>query len=411
MRDGLIAALDIGSSKVCCLIAVAENDAPPRVIGIGHQVSNGVRNGMIIDMDAATQAVVGAVHAAEQMAGETVDSVVVALTGAPPVSSVVEAEAAIAGEQITDHDVRHVLAQGRGMAAQDEHTLLHAIPLTYGIDGQFGIRDPRGMFAGSLSVQMHLVSAAMPAVRTLQTCVRRAHLGIDSPVAAGYAAGLACLVEDERDLGVTVLDMGAGRTSIGVFFDGALVFADTVPVGGGHVTNDIARGLSTPLSQAERMKTLYASALPAPADAQEVIDVPQVGENGRRDAQQVPRSILSTIVQPRLEETFELVRDRLEQNGLAKSAGRRVVLTGGASQLQGVRELAGLILDRQVRIGQPIGIAGLAESTGGPAFAQCAGLVLYAVRASREPSLQVVTKPKPAGLLGRVGHWVKESFS
>ena len=178
---------------------------------------------------------------------------------------------------------------------------------------------------------------------------------------------------------MTCLDMGGGTTSLAVFVSGQLVHTEIIPVGGLHVTNDIARGLSTPISYAERMKTLYGSAIPSPADDREMLRVPLVGEDEDGASNQVPRSMLIQIVQPRLEETLELVRSHLEKSGFDKMAGRRVVLTGGASQMQGVRDLAGLVLDKQVRLGRPVGLHGLPEAAGGPAFSTCAGLIRYAL--------------------------------
>jgi cell division protein FtsA len=214
------------------------------------------------------------------------------------------------------------------------------------------------------------------------------------------------------ELGVTVIDMGGGTTTIGVFFDSNLIFADSVPVGGAHVTNDIARGLSTPIAHAERMKTLYGSALSSPADERETITVPQVGEDDDTQASHVPKSLLVGIIGPRLEETFELVRNRLEASGFDKLAGRRVVLTGGACQLPGVRELAGLILDKQIRIGRPLRVKGLAEATGGPAFATCVGLLHFATseRAETPRQARLLAGGEGAGLFGRVGAWLRENF-
>ena len=213
------------------------------------------------------------------------------------------------------------------------------------------------------------------------------------------------------DLGVTVIDMGAGTTSLAVFFDGHVVYTDSVPIGGGHVTNDIARGLSTPLAHAERMKTLYGNCLATPADEREIIKLPQVGEeeNGLMNA--IPRSILIGIIQPRLEETFELVRSRLESSGFDKVAGRRVVLTGGASQLSGVRELSALVLDKQVRMGRPLRIHGLADATNGQAFATSSGLLSYAL----ETDADALRPGKPreqasTGLIGRFGTLLKDNF-
>ena len=196
-----------------------------------------------------------------------------------------------------------------------------------------------------------------------------------------------------------------------VFYDGNLVFTDSVPVGGAHVTNDIARGLSTPVAHAERMKTLYGSAIASAADERELITVPQVGEEDENQANHVPRSLLVGIISPRLEETFEMVRDRLESSGFDKIAGRRVVLTGGACQLPGTRELAALILDKQIRIGRPLRIEGLAEATGGPAFSTSAGLVHFALSERAEtPRRGRALTEEPGGLFVRVGHWIRENF-
>jgi cell division protein FtsA len=267
------------------------------------------------------------------------------------------------------------------------------------------------MFGDRLGVDMHVVTAAAGAVRNLTNCVSRCHLEIKALVVSPYASGLATLVEDEMDLGVTVIDMGASTTSIAVFFDGHVVYTDSISIGGAHVTNDIARGLSTPLVHAERMKTLYGNCLATPADEREIIQVPQVGEEEAGITNPIPRSILIGIVQPRIEETFELVRSRLEASGFDKIAGRRVVLTGGASQLGGVRELAALVLDKQVRMGRPIRIHGLADSTNGPAFATAAGLLNYALQAEPETLKTSRSQQDPnAGFIGRLGSWLKENF-
>ena len=410
-RSGVIAALDIGSSKICCLIGKIEDSGRPSVIGIGHQLSRGVKNGAIVDMDEAEMAILTAVHAAEKMSAETIDEVMINLSGGYPASQTVGVEVAIAGHEVGDADLRRVLEHGRGIDVGPDRQVVHSIPVGYTIDGNRGIRDPRGMYGDRLGVTMHIVTAAAGAARNIATCVNRCHLEVSALVVSPYASGLATLVEDEKDLGVTVIDMGGGTTSIAVFFDGQVVFTDTIAIGGNHVTSDIARGLSTPLAHAERMKTLYGSALTSPSDERELINVPQIGEDGSGHPNQVAKSILVGIIQPRLEETFELVRARLEASGFDKIAGRRVVLTGGAAQLTGARELAQLVLDKQVRMGRPIRIAGLAESTAGPAFSTVAGLIAYAMR--REAELRPQLRPERAhaqGLFLRVGGWLRENF-
>lgn len=409
-RNGLIAALDVGSSKVCCFIARADGGTL-RVIGIGHQLSRGLRNGNVIDMDQAEQSIRAAVETAERMCGETIRDVFVSVNAGTPQSHSVGVEVAIDGHEVTDHDVGLVLDQGRRHEHAGDREIVHSIPVGYTIDGSRGIKDPRGMACERLGVNMHVITAGSGPLRNLSTCVARGHLRIAGRIVAPFAAGLACLVEDEMDLGVTLLDMGGGTTSLAVFYDGQLVHVDVVPLGGHHVTNDIARGLSTPLAHAERLKTLYGTVLPSPSDDTETIDVPQVGETDDHAHNQVPRSILTGIIKPRLEETLEQVRERLVQSGFEKLAGRRVVLTGGASQLQGVRELAARILDKQVRLGRPIRVGGLAEATGGPAFSACAGLLSYAQQQAAERVIRLPEpEPAPSGAMSRIGRWLRTNF-
>jgi cell division protein FtsA len=415
-KHGLITALDIGSSKIACFIARINEGGAIRVVGIGHHASAGVRSGVISDVDAAEETILATVHAAEQMAGETIDSVLVNLSGGAPHSDILHYDVSIAGHEVGDADMRKVLAQGHAACQTDDRELIHCIPVGYTIDGARGIRDPRGMYGERLGVSMHVITAMTGAVRTLITCLNRCRLEVSDIVLAPYSAGLAALVDDEINLGATVIDMGAGTTSMAVFYDGHLIHADSVPVGGSHVTMDIARGLSTPLAHAERMKTLYGNAIASGSDDRELIDVPLMGEEDRDQANHVPRSMLVSIIRPRLEETFELLRGRLEMAGHDRIAGRRVVLTGGASQLQGVPELAADILDKQVRRGRPLKVAGLADSTGGPAFAACAGLLAFAARRPDEaPTVlaQARSRPtaeEPNGLVGRFGSWLRENF-
>lgn len=415
-KTGTIAALDIGSSKICCFIARVDEHGRPRIVGIGQQASHGVRAGAVVDMEAAEMAIRSAVDAAERMAGETLEQVVVNLSGGNPASNTVGVEVSINGHAIHDEDLQRALEPHRLTHALNGHAghgreIVHSIATGYAVDGTRGIQDPRGMYGEQLGVSMHVVTAASGPMKNLMHCIERCHLDVATVVVSPYAAGLASLVEDETDLGVTLIDMGGGTTTIAVFGEGEVLHTDVVPVGGQHVTNDIARGLSTSRVHAERMKTLYGHAVAAAADERETIEVPQVGEEDSGATQQVPRSLLTGIIQPRLEETFELVRSRLEASGAERIAGRRVVLTGGASQLPGIRDLASLVLDKQVRIGRPIRVNGLAEATNGPAYATCAGLLTYAVEA--ETAAPRASRPEarePGNVLGRLGHWLREHF-
>ena len=430
-QGNVLAALDVGSSKIACFIARTERDAsgPPRVIGIGHHVSDGVRNGAVSNIETLQHAISQAVATAEHMAGEQIERVTVNIAGALLASQTVSIELPLHDRDVTEADLQRIIAQGQTMAPEDLQgrplELIHALPVHYTLDNQKGIRDPVGMTGSLLQAQLHLVSAAFGPARTLTTAIARCHLEVEKLVAAPYASGLACLVEDEMDLGSLVVDMGAGTTSFAVFFDGNMVFADGLAVGGAHVTNDIARGLTTSLANAERLKTLYGNAMTSAMDEREIIDVPLLGEDGPENANHLPKSHLIRIIQPRLEEIFELLRTRMERSGFSEVAGRRVVLTGGASQLPGVRELAQRILDKQVRLGRPLRVTrplsptsksggasftGLAEATSGPSFATTAGLLAVAMQPELASSGGFGDLIGNGNLIGRVGQWMKQNM-
>jgi cell division protein FtsA len=412
-RPGLIAALDVGSTKICCFVARIDGSGGIRVIGIAHQVAQGIKAGLIVDMEAAERSIRATVDAAERMAGDTVERVYVNLPGGDMHSELLREEIQLGSGQISDSELLRILQQARSRAASrvGERDLVHTLPAGFAIDGTAGYRDPRGMHGDRLTVGLHAVSVASGPRRNLQQAAAICHLDIEREVLTPYAAGLAALVEDETDLGVTLIDMGGGTTSIGVFYDGHMLYAGVVPVGGNHVTNDLARGLATPLRHAERLKTLNGSAVAGPDDDRYMVNVPQLGENGTDSVRQVPRSTLTGIIQPRIEETLELVRDRLMRSGVARLAGGRAVLTGGAATLTGVRELAARILDKQVRIGRPLKIHGLAEATEGPAFAVCAGLLVAAARSQIEPA-HLIDQPAAAGggRIAQIGRWFRENF-
>lgn len=421
------AALDIGTSKVACFIARLDEMGQPHVIGIGHQSSEGVRAGLVADMEAVQRSVSAAVATAEQMAGETIDRVIVNVAGPQLLSQTVGVALPVGGREITLNDMDRMIAQAQTMAAEEsaENTmeLLHTLPVQYTLDGQRGIREPLGMIGHTLQADFHLVSAAFGPVRTLETAVARCHLEVESLVAAPLASGLSCLVEDEMDLGCTLIDIGAGTTSISIFFDGHMIFSDGLPVGGIHITNDIARGLTTTFAHAERLKTLYGSSILAPMDDREIIDVPQVGEEAPEFANHLPKSHLIRIIQPRLEEIFEMIRARLVKSGMSDMAGRRAVLTGGTSQLPGIRDLGSRLLDKQIRLGRPLRISrpyqgarggaptltGLAEATSGPAFATTAGLLVSALQPDTiDPHTGF--DHIGSGVLGRFGSWIKHNL-
>lgn len=410
-RAERLAVLDVGTSKTCCLIVEASEMDGVHVLGLGVQASHGVRSGAIVDMEAVETSIVNAVHAAERASGETIQRVIVNLSAGHPASQIVPAEVEIAAGEVSDADIRNVLSAGTRIETGNDRELIHTIPIDYSIDETLGIRDPRGMVGTRLGVNMHLITVTGAAIRNLAGCLSRCHLDVEMAVLSPIASGLACLVPDEFELGTVVVDMGGGVTSLGVFFEGQIVFAGCIPVGGGHVTNDIARGLSTPIKDAERLKSLHGSALASPADEKQMLQIPQIGEDAPQSHVRIPRSMLVGIIKPRIEETLELVRDSLIKSGFDRVVGRRMVLCGGASQLQGVRDVAGALFDKQVRIGRPHRLHGLGEAHAGPELCTAAGLVDYAQRYR----IESLTRPSSRsgfgeGWLGRVGVWLKENF-
>jgi cell division protein FtsA len=412
VRSGLVAALDLGTTKACCLIAKPVGEGGFEVVGIGHQVSHGLRSGAIVDMERTEATIRSTVEAAEHMTGENISHVIVNVSCGAPQSRLIAYEISIAGHEISNNDLRRLLdPAGLPEVEKNERELIHLIPVGYSVDGNKGVRDPRGFHGDRLGVNMHIISAANGPLRNLEQAIARCHLDICGKVVTPYASALSCIAEDETSLGVTCIDMGGGSSSISVFFDGELVHIDSIPVGGLHVTNDIARGLSTPLVHAERMKTLYGSAISTHSDDHEIITAPLIGEEESGETNQVPRSVLIGIIRPRIEETFEMIRGRLVDAGFDKVAGRRIVLTGGASQLPGVREMAASILDKQVRHGKPRLIPGLAESVSGPAFATSTGLLHFAFNNPAEEARSAYRPHnEPNGRFARIGQWLRENF-
>lgn len=421
-RPATLAALDVGTSKIACLIArltpvaqVAPGDWRThriRVVGIGHQRALGVKNGHIVDMEAAESAIRQTVDAAERMAGMQIDRVIVTASGGRLSSEHFTAKRAIGGREVADHDIHRVLEASAAHHLHRGRVAVHSLPIGFSLDGVSGIREPKDMIGEELGVDLHVATCDHAAARNLILAVERGHLGVEGVVAAPYAAGLAALEPDEAEMGVIVVDMGAGSTSLAVFEKGEMIHLDAVTLGGNHVTMDIARGLDARLSDAERLKTFHGAAIASPSDERETITFDHVGERGAFKAH-APKSHLVRIIRPRVEETLEFLRDRLARAGYPSGPGRRIVLTGGACQLTGAAEAARRILGGQVRVGRPIGVEGLPESARSPAFAAAAGLLVYPQVAGREyfePHRVERAATGTDGYMSRVGRWLKESF-
>ncbi|MBV8095421.1 MAG: cell division protein FtsA [Acetobacteraceae bacterium] len=406
-RSAPFGVVDIGTTKIACLIGRTESDGTLRVLGFGWHKGRGIRGGCIVDLEEAERAIRAAVGQAEDMADTRLRSVTINLSCGQPESRLFNVQWPVGGRAVEEQDIKRVVYESRGRAISDGRETIHALPLVFCVDDTQGIADPRGLHCTTLSARIHVIDAAATALRSLGACIARCDLDIAELVSAPLAAGLATLVPDERELGAIVIDMGGGTTGFAVFAEGQMLHTAQLPLGGAHVTNDIARVLSTPIPHAERLKTLYGNIHAAPEDERELLPVPLVGEEDHHFAK-VPRSMIVNIIRPRLEETFELIRDRIQASGLSSAAGSRVVLTGGACQLSGCRELAVRILGRQVRLGRPHSLRGMPDSATGYAFATAAGLLCWASGQGRALHDIDLNTDRPPGVLRRIVNFLKE---
>ncbi len=422
-RTALVAAVDVGTDKIACLIARLKPRGPQQVlrrrshaidvIGFSHTEARGMKAGTVVDLSQTEEAVRYAVHLAERSAKCQVESVIISMSSGRIASEHLRSAVELPTGHIADKDISRVLAAGGRQSARDGRVVLHSLPIGYILDEVRGVRDPRGMLASRFGVDMHLVTADMAPVRNLMLAVERCHLVIEALVAGPYVASLATLADDEADLGAAVIDMGAGTTSLAVFADGRFIHADGFALGGRHVTLDIARGLNTNVHDSERIKTLYGSVLAGGADERDMIKVTALSGDEREPSRTVSRAALTRIIKPRVEEILEILRDRLTASPFAAEPRGRVILTGGACQLTGLPELATHVLGRPVRVGRPLGISGLPEAAKGPAFAAAAGLLVYPQAAHHEhyePRRTRHTTAGTSGYIARVGRWLRESF-
>ncbi|KRB01590.1 cell division protein FtsA [Devosia sp. Root685] len=418
----LVAVLDIGSTKICCVIARlvprAEGKAlrarshQAEVIGFGYGPSSGVKSGVVTDIEKAEQAIRNVVGMAERAAGLTLESVLVNVTAGRLGSETFSAAVSLDGQEVEKTDIVRVLKAVNSRSVRPERSIIHALPIGYALDGQKGIRDPKGMVGEKLGVDVAVISAETLAMRNLELVLHRCHLQIEALVATPYASGLASLVDDEAQLGVACLDFGGATTTVSVFNDGHLVYADAIAIGGHHLTLDIARQLSVSVADAERLKTLYGSVLPGQADERDMIAIQPVGAALDEAPGQVARSVLTRIMRPRIEEILTAIRDRMQATGMMDICGRRFVLTGGGSELTGLPEVARRTLARNVRNGRPMGIAGLPEIAKSAAFSTVAGMLVYPQVCAQE-----YVEPRTSrrltgtdGYIARVGNWLRSSF-
>jgi cell division protein FtsA len=402
-RDELIVGLDIGTTKIAAIVGEVTEDGLD-IIGIGTAPSRGIRKGVVVNIDATVQSIEKAVEEAEHMAGCEITSVFAGIAGAHVKGLNSHGTVAVKDKEVRDGDVSRVIESAKAVAIPMDREILHVLPQEYIVDEQDGIREPLGMAGVRLEAKVHIVTAAVTSAQNIVKCCNRCGLEVAGVVLEPLASAEAVLEEDEKELGVALVDVGGGTTDIAIFQGGSIVHTSVLPLGGNHLTNDIAVGLRTPLDAAEKIKQKYGCALSSLVDPEDTIEVPSVGG---RQPRILARQILTEITMPRMEEIFEHVRKEMARAGFDELASG-VVLTGGTTILEGTTELAEEVLGIPARRGQPRGIGGLVDVVRSPAYATGVGLVLYGARQQR---IQLASRgQQERGLWSRMRSWFGEIF-
>jgi len=393
LRRGVVAVLDIGSSKVACLILQfaphpADDGAPDigvrkpsmgafRVVGAANTRSRGVEFGEICTMDETERAIRTAVQGAQKMAGTRVDHVMVCFSGGRPRSYGVDGDVEVENGEVLERDIGHVLASCDIPDFGEEREVIHAMPVNFTLDHRTGLSDPRGQVSSNLAVDMHMLTVGAGTIQNLLYCIRRCDLEVAGLALSSYVSGVSSLVEDEQELGAACVDLGGGSTGVSVFVRRQMIFADAVRLGGDHITRDICQGLQIPMTVAERIKTFNGGLIATGMDDRDMIEVPGPLGDWEHDRRQISRSELIGVIRPRMEEILEDVRTRLDAAGFEYLPSQRIVLTGGGSQMSGLETLAARYLGPQVRIGRPLRVQGLPQAVTGAAFAAAVGMAMH----------------------------------
>lgn len=399
-----VIGLDIGTSKVVAMVAETGADGIPEIIGIGSYPSRGLKKGVVVNIESTTQSIQRAVEEAELMAGCQIDALYAGIAGSHIRSLNSHGIVGISDGEVFPQDVERVIDAAQAVAIPADQKILHIIPQEYVIDSQEDVKEPLGMSGVRLEAKVHLVTCAVNAAQNIEKCIERCSLTVNDIILEQLASSYAVLTDDERDLGVCMVDIGGGTTDIAVFTDGAIRHTAVIPIAGDQVTNDIAMALRTPTASAEQIKIKYACALTQLARADEKILVPGVGDKPPRE---LSRQALAEVVEPRYDELFALIQAELRRSGFEDLLAAGIVLTGGSSKMEGVVELAEEIFHMPVSLGMPHNIKGHDDIVRNPIYATCVGLVLYGKQ--REESGSKTTSKKSSGF-GRFKKWLSENF-
>jgi cell division protein FtsA len=408
--ENLVVGLDIGTSKVLAIVGEVTVTGEVEVIGVGHHPSRGMKKGVVVNIESTVQSIQRAVEEAELMAGCQIKSVYAGIAGSHIRSINSHGTVAIKDKEVGPNDVDRVIESARALAIPADQKVLHVLPQEFIIDGQEGIREPIGMSGVRLEAKVHIVTGAVSAAQNIVKCVRRCGLEVDDIILEQLASSLSVLTEDEKELGVCMVDIGGGTTDISVFTEGAIRHTSVIPIAGDQVTNDIAVALRTPTANAEEIKKKYGCALTQLATSDESIEVPSVGD---RPPRKLARQTLAEVIEPRIEELYGLVLAELRRSGFEDVIGSGIVLTGGSAKMEGMIDLAEEVFHMPVRLGIPQGVGGLSGVVHNPIYATGVGLVLFGAKARGGNHYGLVKPSKSVGIQGvldKMKGWFQGNF-
>jgi len=402
----MIVGLDIGTSKVVAIVGEINDEGKLEIVGIGSHRSTGLKKGVVVNIDSTVQSIQRAVEEAELMAGCEIHSVTAGIAGSHIRGLNSHGIVAIKEREVLHSDVVRVLDAAQAVAIPADQKVLHNVPQEYLVDDQEGVKEPLGMSGVRLEAKSHLVTCAVNAAQNIEKCIQRCGLEVDDIVLEQLASSYSVLTDDEKELGVCLVDIGGGTTDIAVFTDGAIRHTGVIPIAGDQVTNDIAMALRTPTPHADEIKIKYACALTELANVDETIKVPSVGDREPRD---LSRQTLAEVVEPRYDELFTLIQAELRRSGYEDLIAAGIVLTGGTSKMEGVVELAESIFHAPVRLGSPVQVQGLDDIINNPIYATGVGLLQYAAERQRDPNREQ-TKDSSESVLTKVKKFFKNNF-
>ena len=406
-QKNMVVGLDIGTSKIVAIVGEVGEDGQIDIVGLGSCPSHGLKKGVVVNIDSTVQSIRRAVEEAELMAGCRIHSVHAGIAGSHIQSMNSHGIVAVRDREVTHTDIERVIDAAQAVAIPQDQRILHVLPQEYVVDFQEGIREPVGMSGVRLEAKVHLVTGAVNAAQNIERCIERCDLQVDDLVLEQLASSYSVLTDDERELGVCMVDIGGGTTDIAIFIEGAIRHTAVIPIAGDQVTNDIAMALRTPTQHAEKIKIKYACALTQLAKADETIKVPSVGDRPPRD---LSRQALAEVVEPRYDDLFTLIQSELRRSCFEDLVAAGIVLTGGTAKMEGVVELAEEIFHMPVRLARPHGVSGLQDVINNPIYSTSVGLLLHAVKQQENKALKKLDENQEKNGFSRIKDWIKGNF-